>query len=130
MFVNKLSALLALAFCAASASANYMRTVDCTSHVLATQAAADGNPLVVKPNTVYVIDKSSDTEETDEYLTVQCPQPKNGITRNKGFFFYISFYYGFNESDVYVCTSLLPTHPPTHPPINPPTHPPTHLYHR
>jgi hypothetical protein len=55
---------------------------------------------VVKPNTVYVVDKSYDIAENDESLVLQCPKiPKSGTKApQKGFLFYVAMYYGFDES--------------------------------
>jgi len=82
MFIKKLSALLALAFCATHAAAKYMKTVDASDYALKSYNAAVNKPLQVKPNTVYTVDKGSDTGEVDYSIIIQCPQPKQQKPRS------------------------------------------------
>ena len=105
MFINKISALLALAFCATSASANYMRAVDVT--VYDSQATAQGNALTVKPNTVYIISKPDDKTSETDYLYVKCPKAKTRAAAKKGFMFYVSYYDGYDgsEANIYSATN-------------------------
>jgi hypothetical protein len=103
MFSKKLSALLALAFCATHAAANSMKTVDASDYALESYNAAVNKPLQVKPNTVYTVDKGSDTVEVDYSIIIQCPQPKKkGRMMKRGFITYLSFYDGYDEGGLEV----------------------------
>jgi len=98
---KKLSALLALAFCATHADASSLKTVDASKYALDSYEAAVDNPLQVKPNTVYTIDKGSDTTAIDYSIVIQCPQPKDGRMMKRGFITYLSFYEGYDGLEVY-----------------------------
>jgi hypothetical protein len=95
---KRLSALLALAFCATPADASYLKTVDASKYALDSYDAAVDKPLRVKRNTVYTIDKGSDI---DYSIVIQCPQPKNGRMIKRGFITYLSFYEGYRGLEVY-----------------------------
>jgi coenzyme F420-reducing hydrogenase gamma subunit len=97
MFSKKLSALLALGFCATHAAANSMKTVDASDYALKSYNAAVNKPLQVKPNTAYTVDKGSDTVEVDYSIIIQCPQPKKGRMMKRGFITYLSFYDGYDD---------------------------------
>ena len=97
MFIKKVSALLALGLCAATASANYLKTWDASAYAVTDYNNAVNKPLLLKPGTVYTINKGTDTSAIDYSMVVKCPQPKNGRMTKKGFLSYISFYYGYDE---------------------------------
>ncbi|GAB5037605.1 Hypothetical protein NocV09_09100100 [Nannochloropsis oceanica] len=99
MFIKKLPSLLVLALCASNAAAGYTKTVNASTYALTTYDAAADKPLQVKPNTVYTIDKFLDE---DYHIVIQCPQPKNGRMKKKGFITYLSYYEGFNDSGLEV----------------------------